>query len=96
MTKHKKTASVIFLLLFIITILLGLLVVNFEYEHNCIGENCPICSLIIFYKSMQKSLLFFYSLFLEIFCMVLAKSNKLEFVLQQFITPVSLKVKLLN
>ncbi len=94
----RRTAAVILTVITAVAILFSLFVIVCENDHDCTGDNCPVCALIHFCRETLKALgdTLLIALFaLAVPCFAsLAKSAGRG---SSFIgTPISLKVKLLN
>ena len=98
MVKLRRGFAVILAVLILFSILASFFWIIHETDHDCLGEDCPICSaLAVCWKTLTQ----FSKLFLVIaVCSVLIKGVLfLAFAfcrLKSKITPVSLNVKLLN
>ena len=98
MTNKKRLAAVIFAAIIFIVFMTSLFAITHEADHDCIGENCPICTVIALCQNTLKMLsdvtvavvalftcFFFITSIIAFFRIVLY--NK---------TPILLKDKLLN
>lgn len=98
MVKLRRGFAIVLAVLVLFSILASFFWIIHETDHDCLGEDCPICSaLAVCWKTLNQ----FSKLFLVIaVCSVLIK--RVLFLVSSFsrfeskITPVSLNVKLLN
>lgn len=97
----KKRNRIIALLLAVIVLFImafSLVIVAAEANHECCGENCPICEIIAICENNIKGLsliLVFVSLMVALALMRTFLRDTRAFLCQSQ-TPVSLKVKLTN
>ena len=94
----RRTAAVILTVITVVAILFSLFVIVRENDHNCTGDNCPVCALIHFCRETLKALsaTLLIALFaLAVPCFV-SPAKSVRRSLSFIETPISLKVKLLN
>ena len=98
MTKKRRFAAVILAALFLFAMLASLFVVAHEAEHDCLGENCPVCAVFTVCVRTLKTLgcglgaaaiVFACCRFAALLISALRTGSGVS-------TPISLKVKLLN
>ena len=56
MTNKKRLVAVVMAAIIFIVVMASLLVVAHEADHDCIGENCPICTVIALCQNTLKML----------------------------------------
>lgn len=69
-----------------------------EEHHDCVGEDCPICSEIAFCQNAIDSLSFGFGFVLALSAVIFAIVKTLGYFVERISvsTPTSLKVKMLN
>ena len=98
MTIRKRLAAVILAALVLFALMTSLFVIIHEADHDCIGENCPVCAVISICQSTLKTLGSVSLAVAAVFaCLRFTASAVAVFRITPIIkTPVSLKVRLLN
>ena len=98
MVTKRRFAAAALAALVIVAVVTSLFIVSHEADHDCIGEDCPVCAVIAACQSTLKTL----SAALAVFaaaaawvCFAVILLTALKAVLHSE-TPVSLKVRLLN
>lgn len=96
MTSAKRTASACAAVLLSAVLLCSIALIAVEANHNCIGENCPVCAQIDFcgrlLKTTAKTAAVLAAAAVTFFIILIIYSS----VSESFDTPVSLKIKLTN
>ena len=98
MTKKRRWISCFLAVLFVLVMLSSLAFIVLEAEHDCTGEDCPVCAMIAICRNTLKTVLIALLLVLS---SLTSRSAGRAFVSSSALfdpeeTPVSLKVKLLN
>lgn len=98
MVKARRITALVFAAVVLFSMMFSLFIIVSEADHDCAGDNCPVCDVIVLCQDTVKTLgsalgaaaaaavFFFFAAF------VLSNSRLTSFTE----TPVSLKVKLLN
>ncbi len=98
MTNKKRFAAIALAALVLFVLTASLFVIAHEADHDCTGENCPVCAVIAVCRNTLKTLgdtLIAAAVVFGCFC--LAGSAVAFFRTEIYSeTPISLKVKLLN
>ncbi len=96
MDKKRKILAVFFAVSFILVMLYSVLFISMKLNHDCVGEDCPICYQIsICQDTLRKlSLAFCTAVFLTAFTHILCKNASFLNEYSHSYTLVSLKVKL--
>lgn len=98
MKKASRVLAILFAVLFVCTMLTSVLFLAFEADHDCSGEDCPVCAQIAACQNLLKTLF-------GAACGLLAVAVtrrlctrfwSLQKNRSRFATPIHLKVKLLN
>ena len=98
MTNKRRLAAVVFAAVVLIAAAASVFVIAHEADHECIGDNCPVCAVITLCQNTLKTL----GETLVSAAAVLACAGfagllrPFSGVFSRSKTPVSLKVKLLN
>ena len=98
MTNKKRLAGVILAALILFALMTSLLIIIHEADHDCTGENCPVCAVISVCQNTLKTLGGIpgaAALAFACFCFT-ASVIAFSRIISYKETPVSLKVKLLN
>jgi len=96
--KSKKTAAVIITVLFVFFVLFSHIFIIAEADHDCCGENCPVCEIIAVIEDSIKGLSLLSSALIAcgalifVFIKALYSTVKNDFLS----TLITLKVKLSN
>ena len=98
MTNKKRVVAVILSALVLFALMTSLFVIMHEADHDCIGENCPVCAVIAVCQNTLKTLSGIVGAAAVVFaCLLLTASVIASFrTISYNETPVSLKVRLLN
>lgn len=98
MTNKKRLAAVILSALVLFALVTSLFVIIHEADHDCIGENCPVCAVIAVCQNTLKTLGSIPGAVALAFACFCSTASVIAFFLTVSYnkTPVSLKVKLLN
>lgn len=98
MRKKLNAIAVVTALIFLITMLYSMFFIAQNTHHDCTNENCPICEQLQMAESMvQRVSAVILVVVSSIFVYILA--NNFKYVYEHiitFISPIKLKVKLLN
>ena len=98
MTNKKHLVAVFLAAVVLFALMSSLFVSIHEADHDCIGENCPVCTVIAICRNTLKALggaLVAAALVFACFCLGVSVITRFRIVKYNE-TPVSLKVKLLN
>lgn len=98
MTVHKRIAAILMIAVIGVTVAFASFYVVYEYEHECVGDGCPICFQIDAFEAVVKTCdaapavmaVIIAILFIAVLSIQLISTSDLR------PTPVSLKVKLSN
>ncbi len=98
MTNKKRFAAIALAVLVLFVLMTSLFVIAHEADHDCTGENCPVCAVIAFCRNTLKTLgdaLIAAAVVFGCFCLAgsVTAFSRAEIYSE---TPISLKVKLLN
>lgn len=98
MAKVLRLSAVLLAAFILVAIMFSLFMIIHEADHDCIGDNCPVCAVIVLCQNTLKALgdaLIAAALVFACFCF---SAPVLSFprVVTYNHTPISLKVKLLN
>lgn len=98
MKKRNRIIALLLAVIFLFIMAFSLVIVAAEADHECCGEDCPICEIIAICENNIKGLsmiLVFVSLMVALALLgaFIRETRKLRYQSQ---TPVSLKVKLTN
>ena len=98
MANKRRFASIIIAAFIVVAVLTSLFVVAHEADHDCIGEDCPVCAVIAACQTILKTLRdALVVAAAALVCFVVAASiEKFISIRSSENTPISLKVKLLN
>ncbi len=98
MTKHKRLAAVIFAVLVLVALMTSLFFMSSEADHDCIGEDCPVCAVIALCRTTLETLcgLLIAAALAFACCRFAALLLSVRRVPAYLKTPITLKVKLLN
>ncbi len=99
MTNKKRLAALILAVLVLLALMTSLFVIIHEADHDCTGEDCPICAVIAVCRNTLKLLgdaLAALAVVFACFCFAASSAILYFFEKTNQETPVSLKVKLLN
>lgn len=98
MKKSKRTVAIFLAATVLFFILYSALFIAAEADHDCVGENCPICYQLNVCQNMLKnfSLAVCPAVFAAAFTYILCRSISARTDYAQSHTLVSLKVKLSN
>ena len=94
----RKTGTMALTTLLVFVMLFSLVFVIAEADHDCSGEDCPVCEIIAIVSDTTKGLFLIGSVAL-IFATILVGIGKLIFIENKdrtVFSPISLKVKLSN
>ena len=96
MEKKKRIISLFLAMTILIVMLYSALFIIFEADHNCVGENCPICYQISVCENTLKnlSLIVCTVVFIAMFTYILCSGIPVCKEYAQNYTLVSLKIKL--
>ena len=96
--KFLKIVAPVMAALVILAVVMSLLFVIHEAHHHCTGEDCPICARIEACINTVKNLInvTLLSILLFLIPSLLSSSSAPSRIFGKAITPVNLKVKLLN
>ena len=98
MTNKKHSAAIICAAFVLFALMISLFVIADESDHDCIGENCPVCAVIALCQNTLKTLgdaLIAAAVVFACFCFTASVISFFHVVTYNE-TPISLKVKLLN
>lgn len=98
MTVHKRIATILMIAVICVTVAFASFYVVSEYEHECVGDACPICFQIETFEAVVKTcdtapavmIVIATILSFAVLSVQLISTSNLR------LTPVSLKVKLSN
>ncbi len=98
MTNKKRLAAFIFAALVLFALMTSLFVIIHEAGHDCSGENCPVCAVIAVCQNTLKTLGGIVGAAALAFACFSFTASVIAFfrTISYNVTPVSLKVKLLN
>ena len=98
MTNKKRVVAVILSALVLFALMTSLFVIMHEADHDCIGENCPVCAVIAVCQNTLKTLGGIVGAAALAFACFSFTASVIAFfrTISYNETPVSLKVKLLN
>ncbi|MBO4539525.1 MAG: hypothetical protein J5781_04555 [Clostridia bacterium] len=96
MKKFKTAVGLIIIIVLILAALLSQLHFVAEVDHDCSGEDCPVCRLMLFSERIFKSF-FFAAASVALLCFILQFKQKKDIIKRFFndiITLITLRVKL--
>ena len=97
MQKVKKLLSAFLALVVLCTFVSSVFFILHEADHDCSGENCPICAMAAVCRSFISALCVTAVIFsCSLLCGAFARALRITYVKAGKFTPVSLRVKLLN
>ncbi|MCR4615738.1 MAG: hypothetical protein K5756_06270 [Clostridiales bacterium] len=97
MKKAKRLSAVILTAFIIAAMMTPLFVMAHEADHDCIGENCPVCAVISACQNTIKALgSALVALAAAFACCLILFAICFTYNISYNKTPISLKVKLLN
>ena len=97
MQKVKKLLSAFLALVVLCTFFSSVFFIIHEADHDCNGENCPVCAAITVCRSFISALCVTAVIFAcSLLCGAFARVLRVIYVRSGKFTPVSLRVKLLN
>lgn len=98
MAKARRFIAVFLAALVLLAVMTSLFTISHEGEHDCIGENCPVCAVLALCRNTLKALLGVFTaaaIGLACFCFAALLPSHTQSI-SYHETPISLKVKLLN
>ncbi|MCR5422021.1 MAG: hypothetical protein K6E74_00075 [Bacilli bacterium] len=97
MKTQKRIAFVLFVL-FVATILFSRVFIILEANHDCKGEDCPICEAIanVYEETKELPLMIIFAPCIISIVYAIVKVLSVDYEIHFFSSPISLKVKLLN
>lgn len=98
MTKKNRKIAMLLAVAVIIVLVFSAFLIAVEAEHDCIGDNCPICQLIAICENNlhNLSLSFVSTALAFVLTYKLITIQTAYNIIREVCTPVSLKVKLSN
>jgi len=98
MTKQRRLAAVILAVLVLVAVMTSLFVMLHAADHDCIGEDCPVCAAVASCRNTLKTLCGGLLAAAVFFACFRFAASVVPFVRVSFHneTPIALKVKLLN
>ncbi|MBQ6552504.1 MAG: hypothetical protein IJL83_02685 [Clostridia bacterium] len=97
MTKKNRVIATVLAVVFALAVALSLVFIAAEADHDCSGEDCPVCELLALCRGVLRGVLAAAFVCLAAAALrTAALSRSARSALRAAITPASLKVKLLN
>lgn len=98
MTKQRRLAAVLFAVLILVALMTSLFLMSHAADHDCIGEDCPVCAVIALCRNTLKTLCGVLLAAAAVFACARFAALLLSDLrgLSYRETPITLKVKLLN
>ncbi len=96
MKKYRTAIGLVIIIILILAALLSQLHFVAEADHDCSGEDCPVCKLILFAEQILKSFCFSISEIVLVGLCVhyVRKNDKINSFVENIITLITLRVKL--
>ena len=98
MVKTRRITAMVFAAIVLLSMIFSLFIIVSEADHDCTGDSCPVCDVIVSCQDTLKALgaSFGTSAIAYALLFFIAPFSSLSLILLFTETPVSLKVKLLN
>jgi hypothetical protein len=97
MKKQLRTAAMILAVIFALSVILSLSFLSVEADHDCTGEDCPICAVIALCKNIIRNVVTAVAAVTVAVAVGAVSSYAISAVSRDVTeTPFTLKVRLLN
>ena len=98
MKKHTRISALVFAVLFLVFTAISLTVILMEANHDCVGEDCPICAQLAALQAIVRSIAALLVILVAILLVIAVKGQRFVSCIKLSApsNPVALKVRLLN